>query len=151
MAQIVPGYSPIGDDTKREFQIPGRTFHEANFNTDNGRAMCHVVNLPASVAGPGEFALMTVRSEGQFNSVVYDEEDLYRGNTRRDVVMISAADAERLGVIEGDRVRVHSEIGAMASNIAIVNIAKGSAASGTMVARTIPTFTNGFYMFYRTD
>jgi molybdopterin-dependent oxidoreductase alpha subunit len=128
MAQIVPGYSPIGDDGKREFQIPGRTFHEANFNTDSGRAVCHVVDLPASIAGPGEFALMTVRSEGQFNSVVYDEEDLYRGNTRRDVVMISATDAERLGVIEGDRVQVCSEIGAMASHIAIVDIADGSAA-----------------------
>ncbi len=128
MAQIVPGYSPIGDDGKREFQIPGRTFHEADFNTDSGRAACHVVTLPASIAGPGEFALMTVRSEGQFNSVVYDEEDLYRGNTRRDVVMISAADAERLGVIEGDRVQVGSEIGVMASHIAIVDIADGSAA-----------------------
>ena len=87
-----------------------------------------MVDLPASIAGPGEFALMTVRSEGQFNSVVYDEEDLYRGNTRRDVVMISATDAERLGVIEGDRVQVCSEIGAMTSHIAIVDIADGSAA-----------------------
>ena len=137
MAQIVPGYSPIGDDGKREFQIPGRTFHEANFNTESGRAACHVVNLPASIAGPGEFALMTVRSEGQFNSVVYDEEDLYRGNTRRDVVMISAADAEFLGVIEGDRVQVCSEIGSMSSHIAIVDIANGSAAMYYPEANTI--------------
>ncbi len=127
-AQIVPGYSPIGDDGKREFQIPGRTFHEANFNTESGRAACHVVNLPASIGGPGEFALMTVRSEGQFNSVVYDEEDLYRGNTRRDVVMISAADTECLGVSEGDRVQVCSDIGSMSSHVAIVDISNGSAA-----------------------
>jgi hypothetical protein len=38
---------------------------------------------------------MTLRSEGQFNTVVYEEEDLYRGNTRRDVVMMAASDAER--------------------------------------------------------
>ena len=31
---------------------------------------------------------MTVRSEGQFNTVVYEEEDLYRGQTRRDVILL---------------------------------------------------------------
>jgi anaerobic selenocysteine-containing dehydrogenase len=71
---------------------------------------------------------MTLRSEGQFNSVVYDEEDLYRGNTRRDVVMISAADATRLGVSEGDQVSVSSEIGSMNVRIAVVEISQGSAA-----------------------
>ena len=29
---------------------------------------------------------MTLRSEGQFNTVVYEDEDVYRGNERRDVV-----------------------------------------------------------------
>ncbi len=39
---------------------------------------------------------MTVRSEGQFNTVVYEDADLYRGNLRRDVVMLAAEDADVL-------------------------------------------------------
>ena len=57
--------------------------------------------------------LMTIRSEGQFNTVVYDEEDLYRGNATRDVVMMSADDAASLGLTEGDPVRVTSATGSM--------------------------------------
>ena len=30
---------------------------------------------------------MTVRSEGQFNTVVYEDYDLYRGVDRRDVIL----------------------------------------------------------------
>ena len=41
---------------------------------------------------------MTVRSEGQFNTVVYEEEDIYRGQERRDVIMISPEDMQRLGL-----------------------------------------------------
>jgi voltage-gated potassium channel len=36
---------------------------------------------------------MTLRSEGQFNTVVYEEEDLYRGTTRRDVVIVAPTEA----------------------------------------------------------
>ncbi|MDP4804576.1 MAG: FdhF/YdeP family oxidoreductase [Candidatus Nanopelagicales bacterium] len=128
IAATVPGYAELAAGTKQEFQIPNRTFHEPSFATDSGRALAHVIPLPQPIAGAGEFALMTLRSEGQFNSVVYDEEDLYRGNTRRDVVMINAADAARLGVSEGDQVSVSSEIGSMNVRIAIVEISQGSAA-----------------------
>jgi anaerobic selenocysteine-containing dehydrogenase len=98
IAQIVPGYGAVGDidETRREFQIEGRTFHQPDFATPDGRARFHVTPLPAFAPGPGAFRLMTLRSEGQFNTVVYDEEDLYRGNTRRDVVMMAVGDARRL-------------------------------------------------------
>ena len=128
MAAIVPGYGPIAEEPRREFQIPGRTFHEPAFATESGRARCHVVALSAAIAAPGELVMMTVRSEGQFNSVVYDEEDLYRGNTRRDVVMISAREAADRGLSEGDRVVVRSEVGSMPASVAIVDISDGSAA-----------------------
>jgi molybdopterin-dependent oxidoreductase alpha subunit len=124
IAATVPGYAELAENT--EFQIPGRTFHTPTFATDSGAAVAHVVPIPDDVEG--EFALMTLRSEGQFNSVVYDEEDLYRGNVTRDVVMICAADAQRLAVAEGDWVTVASSIGSMPARIAIVDIAPGSAA-----------------------
>ncbi len=51
---------------------------------------------------------MTIRSEGQFNSVVYDEYDLYRGQERRDVILMNRDDIRRLGLEVDQRVRVQS-------------------------------------------
>ena len=56
---------------------------------------------------------MTLRSEGQFNTVVYEDEDIYRGNERRDVVMMNADDARRLGLRARPRVRVENATGAL--------------------------------------
>ena len=61
------------------------------FATPDGRARMRPTPLPEFAPGPGELRLMTLRSEGQFNTVVYEEEDLYRGNERRDVVMMAPA------------------------------------------------------------
>src|SRR5207247_2170717 len=76
----------------------------------------------------GELRLMTLRSEGQFNTVVYEEEDLYRGNTRRDVVMMAAEDAARLGLAEGMRAVVETETGRMEATVAVVDVRAGSIA-----------------------
>ncbi len=123
IADVVPGYGPIRDG--REFQVQGRTFHTPAFATSDGRARFHTVAVPPAVDG---FQLMTIRSEGQFNTVVYDEEDLYRGNTGRDVVMLNAVDAALAGIREGDAVEVSSETGSMQVRAAIVDIARGSLA-----------------------
>ena len=130
IAKVVPGYRAIGriDDTRREFQIEGRTFHEPWFGTTDGRARFHVTKVPDFAPAEGEFRLMTLRSEGQFNTVVYEEEDLYRGNVRRDVVMMSAGDAARLGLAEGDRVTVTTVAGSMEVSAAIVPIRPGNLA-----------------------
>src|SRR5213593_2312438 len=130
MAKVVPGFGALAriDETRREFTIAGRTFHEARFATPDGRARFHPTPLPAFAAAAGEFRLMTVRSEGQFNTVVYEEEDLYRGNRRRDVVMMAAADAARLGVVEGERVIVETDAGRLEVAAALVDIRPGSLA-----------------------
>ncbi len=130
MAQVVPGYEEVADieKTRQEFQVGGRTYHEAAFGTPNGRARFHVTPLPEFQPPAGSFRLMTIRSEGQFNTVVYEEEDLYRGNKRRDVVMMAADDTRRLGFAEGDRVNVASETGSMEVSIAIVEIRAGNVA-----------------------
>ena len=41
---------------------------------------------------PSSLRLMTIRSEGQFNTVVYEDYDLYRGVERRDVILLHADD-----------------------------------------------------------
>ena len=43
---------------------------------------------------------MTVRSEGQFNTVVYEDYDLYRGQERRDVILLHPEICERLGIAQ---------------------------------------------------
>jgi len=126
IAAVVPGYAPIDRiESEGEFQVQGRTFHEPRFATDDGRARFQVVDIPAT---PDGFQLMTIRSEGQFNTVVYDEEDLYRGNARRDVVMLNSVDAALLGLREGDEVEVTSAVGTMRVHAAIVDIARHAVA-----------------------
>ena len=36
--------------------------------------------------------MMTVRSEGQFNTVVYEDADIYRNQDRRDVILMNEDD-----------------------------------------------------------
>ena len=115
IAKVIPGYRAIGqiEETKQEFQIEGRTFHEGAFPTESGRARFHVVDLPQLAGGNGHLRLMTVRSEGQFNTVVYEDYDLYRGQDRRDVIMMSPVDMERLGLSVDQQVTVASDTGRM--------------------------------------
>jgi len=56
---------------------------------------------------------MTVRSEGQFNTVVYEDYDIYRGIDRRDVVLLHPDDIARLGLEPNQCVTVRSEAGQM--------------------------------------
>lgn len=116
IGDVVPGYEQIKSigDRKEEFQIDGRTFHEPKFGTDDGRGVLHVHSLPELKAtGDGEVRLMTVRSEGQFNTVVYEEEDLYRNQTRRDIILLHPDDFPRLGIQPDSRVTVSSDTGQM--------------------------------------
>ena len=116
IAQIVPGFEEIAviGATKAEFQIGGRVFHEPKFPTPSGRAKMHISELPELPGGDGQLRLMTVRSEGQFNTVVYEEYDLYRNQDRRDIILIHPDDVQRLGLKADQRVTVRSEVGSLA-------------------------------------
>ncbi len=116
IASIVPGFEKMADidRTKQEFQIGGRTFHTPQFATPHGRAVIHTYELPDLVGtGVGELRLMTIRSEGQFNTVVYEDEDIYRGMDRRDVIMLHPDDLGRLRLSDGDRITIHGPAGSM--------------------------------------
>ena len=60
---------------------------------------------------------MTVRSEGQFNTVVYDKEDRYRGVKSRDVIFMNAEDIHSLSIQEGERVTVKNATGKLIRTI----------------------------------
>ena len=121
IGSVVPGYEKIAEiaTSKEEFQIKGRTFHEPHFSTDDGRANLHVHSLPPlKGTAEQELRLMTVRSEGQFNTVVYEEEDLYRNQDRRDVVLMHPDDLVRLGLEHDQVVTVTSETGELPNILA---------------------------------
>ena len=112
IARIVPGLEAIAtiDETKKEFSIPGRALATPKFPTADGRATLFVHDLPPAPEG---LLLMTIRSEGQFNTVVYEEEDLYRNQTRRDIVLVHPDDVARFGLVDGGRCTVKSAAGTM--------------------------------------
>jgi len=116
IAAIVPGLEQIAeiDRTKKEFSIPGRAIDRPAFPTADGKAALVVHDLPPA---PDGLTLMTIRSEGQFNTVVYEEEDLYRNQTRRDIVLIHPDDVRQYGLTDGGRCRIASAAGEMRGQI----------------------------------
>jgi len=116
IAQVIPGYGEARhiDESRREFHVQGRVFHEGKFPTPSGRARFHAVAIPdLTTDAAGHLRLMTIRSEGQFNTVVYEEEDIYRGQERRDVILLNKADIARLRLVVDARVTVRSAAGEM--------------------------------------
>ena len=122
IARVVPGMEELADlDVARhEFHIQNRLLHRAEFNTPSRKAQFqshdwHTADDWLKQSGEYPFRLMSVRSEGQFNSIIYEEKDSYRGVTSRQVVLMGPDDAERLGVSAGDSVNLASAHGTMPS------------------------------------
>ncbi|MBI5708620.1 MAG: FdhF/YdeP family oxidoreductase [Armatimonadetes bacterium] len=116
ISQLVPSLKPIVDigETKQEFEISGRILHRPEFPRPGGKAAFRAHPMPAlPPLGEGEIRLMTVRSEGQFNTIVYEDADPYRGQERRDVILMCAADLMRLGLKPDDPVDVIGPAGTM--------------------------------------
>jgi len=59
------------------------------------------------------FNLSSVRSEGQFNTMIYSEADIFRNQKSRDVLYINAEDIKKLGLSDGSFVDVESETGSL--------------------------------------
>ena len=131
MARTVPGYSKVGSIGKTgvEFHVEGRVRHESTFPLAGGRARFQPVDTPDDNLQSAELRLMTIRSEGQFNTVVYEEHDRYRNQTSRDVILMNAADMQTRGLSDGDRVVVTSQTGEIKNiRVAAYNIAPRCAA-----------------------
>jgi molybdopterin-dependent oxidoreductase alpha subunit len=114
IATTIPGLESIGriGESKEEFSIPGRYLDQPRFPTPSGKARFQAVALPRpEPLGPRQLRMMTIRSEGQFNTVVYDDDDLYRGQERRDVILMHPTEITRLGLVPDQAVRVRSAVG----------------------------------------
>jgi anaerobic selenocysteine-containing dehydrogenase len=129
IADVVPGWEELRDigRTKKEFTIAGRLRHATDFPLPGGRARAFVTPIPDNLPPPGHLMLMTLRSEGQFNTVVYDKEDIYRNIDRRDVAMLNADDAATMGLAHDDIVRVETSAGALDGlHVRILDVPPGS-------------------------
>src|SRR4029077_14559117 len=113
LARPIPVYAGI-EGLEREGQwIPGggERLHEGTFaRMPGGRARFTPVPVPQIEIPPGQFYLTTRRGK-QFNSITQDRRDNLMGGRRRDEVLIHPDDAARLGLRDGDRVRLRSEVG----------------------------------------
>ena len=129
IAKTVPGLEDLADIdvAKSEFHIRNRLLHTPDFNTANGRAVFPANGLPE--AQPDDqfpFMLATLRSEGQFNSIIYEERDSYRGTTHRWTVLMNTEDVKALGLAPGQKVDLTSEHGRMeAVEIHCFDVPKG--------------------------
>jgi molybdopterin-dependent oxidoreductase alpha subunit len=127
IARAVPLYAGIeglraqGD----QFQWGGeRLFTDGVFHTPDGRARFSVVELVNRHRPPASFHVSTRRGK-QFNSMVQRERDPLTG-ARREDVLVSAADAARLEIATGDRVRLTSATGAYEGRALVDEIKPGN-------------------------
>ncbi len=116
IAATVPGMSELKDigTTQQEFTIKNRLLRTPTFNTASGKAKFYVAANPAAIASEAfPFVLASIRSEGQFNSIVYEERDSYRGTDTRWSVLMNADDMACMGIAAGALVTITSAVGAM--------------------------------------
>ena len=118
IAKTVPGMSELADldVARQEFHIQQRLLHKPEFNTSSGKArfVHHTFRASDKAIGIDDdfpFRLSSVRSEGQFNSIIYEAKDSYRGADSRDVVFIGQQDLDSLGLHEGDTIKLTSGVG----------------------------------------
>lgn len=127
IARSVPGMEALADIdvARREFHVAGRLLHEPRFHTEDGKAHFVVRPLPPP-RSPG-LMLTTVRSEGQFNSIVYERTDSYRGNATRDTIMLHPDDIAAAGLREGDRATLVSDHGRLEGmKVKAFDVSRGS-------------------------
>lgn len=97
---------------------------DGRFPTPDGRARVWDVPLPERDVPEGAFWVSTRRGK-QFNSMVQRDIDPLNG-ARRDDVLMSADDATKLGLREGDAVRLTSETGSMLGRVKVAPIRAGN-------------------------
>jgi molybdopterin-dependent oxidoreductase alpha subunit len=123
IARVVPLYAGIerlartGDSVQwggRHLCVGGR------FPTSTGRARFTPLDPPRIELPEGTFTVATRRGR-QFNSMIWDDTDPLTG-ARRDAVYIDEQDARALGLREGDRVVLTSDVGEMTGVLKFVRL-----------------------------
>jgi molybdopterin-dependent oxidoreductase alpha subunit len=127
IARAVPLYAGIERLAAKGDQVQwgGRTlFADGRFATSDGRAHFSAVHPRGRVRAPDRFFVSTRRGK-QFNSMVQRETDPLTG-AARDAVLMSDADAQRLGLRDGDAVRLVSAHGEMSGRVHVAAMHPGN-------------------------
>jgi molybdopterin-dependent oxidoreductase alpha subunit len=127
IARAIPQYAGIDHLTKEGDQFQWGGPHLCwgwRFDTPDGKARFSAVKPPAMVVPEGMFLAATRRGR-QFNSMIQGKTDTLTG-AGRDAVLISEADAARLGLRTGDRIRVANELGELYGSVRIAPVVPGT-------------------------
>jgi molybdopterin-dependent oxidoreductase alpha subunit len=107
--RVIPGFASFNRRiAEGPFYLPNAA-RDGRFETASGKAVFTAHPLPDNDLPEGQFALMTMRSQDQFNTTIYDLDDRYRGvyNGRR-VVFLHEKDVAGLGLTQGQMVDLTS-------------------------------------------
>jgi molybdopterin-dependent oxidoreductase alpha subunit len=127
IARAVPLYAGIETLSRQGDQIQWggpRLFTDGAFHTPDGKARFSCVTPPSRRPAEGAFFVSTRRGK-QFNSMVQRAVDPLTGLEREDVI-VSGEDATRLGLRDGDRVRLTSRSGAFEGRARLGEIKPGN-------------------------
>ena len=117
-SDIMDAINKLLPDFDMNNQIPAENSSSLSIDEERIESYSYKLRIPnqtswEKVKTPNAFNLSSVRSEGQFNTMIYDEADLFRKQTSRNVLYISAEDIRKLGLSNGSLVDVKSETGSM--------------------------------------
>jgi predicted molibdopterin-dependent oxidoreductase YjgC len=123
--RVCPTYRGIAGMRKKgdNFQYGGRRLLAERFLTPDGKGHFTAIALPEDRVPEGHF-LLTTRRGKQFNSMVLDHNDPITGARRNDIIM-SKEDAERLGLCNGDSITLRNPLGELRGRVKIDRIKPG--------------------------
>ncbi|MCW2753149.1 MAG: oxidoreductase alpha (molybdopterin) subunit [Marmoricola sp.] len=112
IGRMVPGCAGYEEkvDQAGGFVLPHPPRDTRTFETDVKRAVFTVSPTEVLQVPRGRLLLQTMRSQDQFNTVIYGLDDRYRGiKDGRQVVFVSPSDIEAQGLRDGQHVDIISE------------------------------------------
>jgi predicted molibdopterin-dependent oxidoreductase YjgC len=123
--RVCPTYHGIAALRRKgdNFQYGGRRLLTEKFLTPDGKGHFSAIGLPEEQVAEGHFLLATRRGK-QFNSILLDETDPLTGLRREDIIM-SREDAQRLGLRNGDAIVLRNELGVLHGRVKIDRIKPG--------------------------
>jgi predicted molibdopterin-dependent oxidoreductase YjgC len=123
--RVCPTYNGIAALRKKgdQFQYGGPRLLVDKCLTPDGLGHFSAVGLPEEAVPEGRFLLSTRRGK-QFNSMVLADKDPLNG-AQRDSIIMSATDAELLGVKNGDAITLRNEHGSLSGHVRIDRIKPG--------------------------
>jgi molybdopterin-dependent oxidoreductase alpha subunit len=111
MAESLEGFEEYNRRVRQEngFLLPNPPRDSCDFDTESGKAMFTVHELPDVEVKKNHFVLMTIRSHDQYNTTIYGLHDRYRGvHGNRRIVFMNALDMSEHGLKTRDAVHITS-------------------------------------------